>query len=66
MLDIKSYQDEVEQAMDMIKLRIKNDSQSKFVQNYLNTIKEGEAVINKAAIDLVDSNFEHMVVSLKI
>ncbi len=52
--------------MDMIKLRIKKESQSKFVQNYLQTIKEGESVLNKAIRDLVDSSFENMVVSLKI
>ena len=44
----------------MIKLRIKGENQSKFVQNYLNTIKEGEGILNKNLH--VDKYFDEMIV----
>jgi hypothetical protein len=48
----------------MIKLRIKGSNQQKFVLNYLNTVKEGENVLNK---DMrIDYNFEQIVTELKI
>ena len=31
----------------MLKLRVKSYSQQKFVQNYLNTMKEGEKMLGK-------------------
>lgn len=40
----------------MIKLRIRGESQSKFVQNYVNTIKEGEVILNKNM--KIDTYFE--------
>lgn len=61
---IEDYQQEIEQTIDMLKLRIKNDSEQKFVKNYMNTIKEGEQVLNR---DIeVDRHFEQMILSLKI
>eukprot|EP00347_Sterkiella_histriomuscorum_P020474 403337666 len=64
MQQIQDHQNQVEQTIDMIKLRIKGQSQQKFVLNYLNTIKEGEAVLSKNV--KIDGQFEQMVTELKI
>lgn len=59
MQEVKDYGIEIEQTIDMIKLRIRGESQSKFVQNYVNTVKEGENIMNKNL--KIDSYFENMV-----
>ena len=48
----------------MIVLRIKGESQSKFVQNYLNTVKDAEAALNKNLS--INPAFESMITQLSI
>lgn len=62
--EIKDKRKEVEQTIDMIKLKIRGESKQKFVKNYLNMIKEGEKLL-KNDIKL-EGNFEQTVLDLRI
>jgi hypothetical protein len=55
--EFKEHQRELEQVIDMIKLRIKSQSQQKFVKEYMGTMKEAEKALEKR-VRPVEHGFE--------
>ena len=62
--EFKDHQRDVEQTLDMIKLKVQSETKQKFVKNYLGMVKDAEAQLSK---DMrVEGAFESSVVDLRI
>lgn len=63
--EIEERQLELDRCAEMVKMKVRSEPQQRFVKNYLQMIKEGEAVL-KRQVRRIDHEFESSVLDLRI